>query len=334
MRVRSYLGSMVCILAQVLCAEANDSMGHISAGGIALARSADIEMRSEDLYISPKEVRVRYRFFNRSKSDIESLVAFPMPELPAPSDMQLISIPHEDQDNFLGFETTVDGVAKVVELDQRAISLGIDRTELLKDLGIPLQPHSQKSEAALRALSRDKLNGLLALGLIHTEDMDSMAGNPPVFFPNWSMRATYYWSQVFPAQKEIVVEHRYQPSVGGSTGTLVGLKTAEPGAIEDYKKRYCMEDSFVTAAANAHDAAKAKGTFLGEKRLGYILSTGANWMGPIKNFKLSVDKLNPDVLVSFCGEGVQKVSPTVFEMTKTDFWPHGDLEILLLTPLK
>lgn len=334
MRLRSSWWSVVALLAQGVTAGANDSMGHIAAGGIALARSADIEMRSEDLYISPKEIRVRYRFFNTSKADIETLVAFPMPELPAPSDMQLIAIPHEDQDNFLGFETKIDGVAQTVNLEQRAISLGIDRTDMLRALGIPLQPHAQVTEAALRGLPRNKLNELLALGLIHTEDMDSMAGNPPVFFPNWSMRATYYWTQVFPAQKEVVVEHRYEPSVGASSGTLIGLKQSETGTVDEYKKRYCIEDSFLKAASSVHDAARSKGIFVGEKRLGYVLSTGANWMGPIKTFKLTVDKLDPDALVSFCGDNVKKVSPTAFEMTKADFWPHGDLEILLVTKLR
>ena len=50
---------------------------------IVLTRSADIEMRSEDLYVSEKEIRVRYSFFNTSKADIRTLVAFPIPDLPA-----------------------------------------------------------------------------------------------------------------------------------------------------------------------------------------------------------------------------------------------------------
>lgn len=330
----SVLGGVAVLLVAVTAARGNDSMGHIAAGGIELARSADIEMRAEDLYISAKEVRVRYRFFNTSLKDVETLVAFPMPEVPAPSDMQLVAIPHEDQDNFLAFETKVDGAAKEMKIEQRAIALGLDRTELLRGLGVPLQPHSRKAEAALQALPREKLNELLALGLIHVEDMDSMAGNAPVFFPKWSLKATYYWTQVFPAQRELVIEHRYDPSVGGSTGTLVGVTGAEASAVADYKKRYCVDDGFVRAAELAHKAAKARQTELGEKRLGYVLSTGANWLGPIKAFKLTVDKGDADALVSFCGEGVRKVSPTAFEMTKTDYWPHGDLEILLLAPLK
>lgn len=310
---------------------ANDSIGHLAAGGIELARTNDIEMRSEDLYVSVKEIKVRYRFYNRSGTDISSLVAFPMPEIPAPSEMQLVALPHEDQDNIFAFESKTDGVAQDVKLEQRAIALGIDRTELLRSLGVPLQPHAKKTEEALAALGKDKLGQLLALGLIRAEDMDSMAGASPVFFPNWSLRATYYWVQVFPAQKEIVIEHRYEPSVGASSGTMVGYPNLKPGALDDYKRRYCMDDGFMSAAAKAHAAAVgAKGYGFGERRIGYVLTTGSNWAGPIKSFKLTIDKGQPDTLVSFCGEGVRKISPTTFEMTKSDYWPQADLEVLLL----
>lgn len=325
----AYLG-MVAIAG---AAHANDSMAHLSAGGLELARSADIELREENLSISTSQVRVRYRFFNTSQRDIETVVAFPMPDIPPPSDLQLVAIPHEDTDNVFAFETIVDGMKRDVQLEQRAFAIGLDRTELLRGLGVPLQPHSPKTDAALQALSREKQHELLSLGLIQTEDMDSMAGNPPVFFPRWSLKATYYWTQVFPAQREVVIEHRYEPSVGASTGTLVGTQT-EPGVLDEYRKRYCIDRSFEKAAEKAHAAASAKGTHLGEKRLGYILSTGANWLGPIKSFKLTVDKGKPDVLVSFCGDGVRKISPTAFEMTKQDFWPQGELEILMLAPLR
>ena len=41
-------------------ASANDSVAEMSAGGLVLRESADIEMRSEDLFISSEQVRVDY----------------------------------------------------------------------------------------------------------------------------------------------------------------------------------------------------------------------------------------------------------------------------------
>lgn len=62
-------------------AKANDTFAEMAAGGIQISRSAEIEMTSEDLYISPSEVRVDYTFRNTTDKDIETTVAFPMPEL-------------------------------------------------------------------------------------------------------------------------------------------------------------------------------------------------------------------------------------------------------------
>ena len=72
---------------------------------------------------------------------------------------------------------------------------------------------------------------------------------------------------------------------------------------------------------------------LRERRISYVLKTGANWAGPIKEFRLVVDKGDADSLVSFCGDDVKKVSPTRFEMKMTDFTPEDDFAVLILKKL-
>ena len=57
-------------------AAANDTVASMGAGGLVFQRTDGIEMRSEDLYVSAREIRVRYRFFNRTDRDIGTLVAF------------------------------------------------------------------------------------------------------------------------------------------------------------------------------------------------------------------------------------------------------------------
>ena len=71
-------------------------------------------------------------------------------------------------------------------------------------------------------------------------------------------------------------------------------------------------------------------TFYSETWLGYVLSSGANWKGPIKDFRLVVDKGAPDKLISFCMSGVKKISPTQFEVKKKNFEPKNDLNILIV----
>jgi Domain of unknown function (DUF4424)/YARHG domain len=64
----------------------------------------------------------------------------------------------------------------------------------------------------------------------------------------------------------------------------------------------------------------------------YVLTTGANWSGPIKDFRLVVDKGTPDNLISFCGQGVRKISPTQFELRASNFVPSSNVSVLVLTP--
>ena len=61
-----------------------------------------------------------------------------------------------------------------------------------------------------------------------------------------------------------------------------------------------------------------------------FLTTGASGLGPVKDFKLVIDKGKPERLVSFCFDNVKKISPTAFEVRMKDFTPERDLKILLL----
>ena len=63
----------------------------------------------------------------------------------------------------------------------------------------------------------------------------------------------------------------------------------------------------------------------------YVLKTGANWAGPIRSFKLTLDPGGSDRLVSFC-QGRLKASPggSTPEYTASDFKPDADLKILVI----
>ena len=326
----------VCaFLACTTPALANDSIGNLSAGGIVLGRSDDIEMRSEDLYVSTEEVRVRYRFFNNSDKDITTLVAFPMPDVAAPSDDDMRAIPADTEPvNFMAFKTQVDGKAVEMQVEQRAVALGIDRTDMLKGLGVPLAPYLDAAAKAVEALPPERQEELVALGVARAETYDVGQGMKRHVLPNWTLRTTYFWTQVFPAKKELAVEHQYRPSVGASVGTSVGDPTATAAETEDYRKRYCVDREVLAAATKQNTVLKRKmGTGLSEKRISYVLVTGAHWAGPIKDFRLVIDKLKPDHLISACGP-FKKISPTQFEVRLKDYFPERNLEVLVLEPLQ
>jgi hypothetical protein len=46
-----------------------------------------------------------------------------------------------------------------------------------------------------------------------------------------------------------------------------------------------------------------------------------------------VDKGSPDAIVSFCGEGVRRISPTQFEVRHRNWRPDRDLAMLIVAPI-
>lgn len=314
---------------------ANDSVAHLAAGGLVLSRTDAIAMASEDLYVSTSEIRVRYRFVNQTDNDVTTLVAFPLPDITAPSEEYNFVIPEPDAaTNFLDFKTMIDGLPVAMQVEQRALALGVDRTELLNSLSVPIAPHTQDVTERLDALPQATLNELAELGMIAYDEFDIGKGWERHARPLWLARTTYYWKQTFPAGQEVSVEHRYRPSVGGSAQTSVGADYADATSMRDYTERYCLDDGFIRAAKAMQQRKPKTGTLIAsEQRFEYVLTTGANWAGSIREFHLTVDKGDPQNLVSFCMDGIKKVSPTRFEATREYFWPERNLAVLLLVPV-
>lgn len=312
---------------------ANDTMAELKTGGLTFVRTPEVEMTREALFISPTEIRVDYVFTNTSEKDVSGLVAFPMPDIGG-DPYANVAIDDVEADNYLGFTAAQDGKAAAVTLQQRAYAADIDVTEDLKARGIPLLPYAKATKAALKALPEDVAADWIARGLIFIDTYDDDgSGMKDYRTPLWSLKSVYWWRTTFPAGKPVTVQHRYKPSVGGT----VGISFLEDGKArgkryEDYVERYCLEGDIVRRAEEAEKAMQAGKPYLFEAWISYVLTTGANWSGPIKDFSLTIDKGAPENLVSFCGEGVRKTGPTTFEMTAKDFYPEREIDILLLKP--
>ena len=164
--------AIALLVAGVVAAPAlaNDTTAELATGGLIFVRNDNVEMRSEDLLISAKEVSVRYRFFNTSDKAVTVLVAFPLPEIRIEEPDQNIAVPTEDPVNFLAFATTVNGAPVETEVEQRVTAAGIDRTQLLRTLGIPLAPHLQSTNEALDRLPKDKWDELIRIGVALVDD--------------------------------------------------------------------------------------------------------------------------------------------------------------------
>jgi hypothetical protein len=325
-------GVAVAFAVAAAPAFANDSTAELGTGGLDFVYNENVEMRSEQLFVSTDAVRVTYHFFNKSDQPVTNLVAFPMPDVTIADQDTSISVPTEDPVNLLGFSTQANGQPVATKVEQKVFAKGLDRTAMLQGLGVPLAPQLKATYDALDALPKEKWQELIDLGIAEIANY----GNTPDgkmtdhLEPRWTLKTTYYWMQTFPAQQELVIEHQYKPSVGGTAGTGIGNPRI-PDA-KGYEQKYCMDAGFVAAVPRAQQAAtKVKNAYVAEQRVDYVLKTGANWAGPIADFTLTVDKGKPDNLLSFCGTGVKKLSPTQFQVHYTNFTPTADLAILILT---
>ncbi|MFL6846412.1 MAG: DUF4424 domain-containing protein [Allosphingosinicella sp.] len=310
----------IALAALAAPAYANDSTAEHAAGGLVLTRSADIDMVSEDLFVSAGEVRVRYVFRNRSPRDVRTTVAFPMPDR------------DRTEENFSdvaypeNFRTTVDGRPVTMAVERRALLKGVDRTAELKALGLAPDAEGEALDA-LPAAARGRLE---KSGLAAVDEYDSGKGWERHLVPAWTEKETWHWEQVFPAGRDLVVEHVYVPGTGGSVGTglaIPGFRSSPEG--KRTIAEHCVDSAFL---AGVDRLVKRAGGIVPEQRVGYVLTTGANWRAPIGSFRLVVDKGAPENLVSFCGEGVRKISPTQFEMRKTNWRPQRDLKVLIVLP--
>lgn len=325
------LGAAAGLLLLGPAALANDSTAELAAGGLVLKKTANIVMKSEDLYISTEEVRVAYRFVNTSKADIVTTVAFPMPDLEINGIDDMISIPTEDPRNILGFTVTVDGKPVKTTVEQKAFSKGVDRSAYLTALGIPLAAQTDAANKAIDALPQAKKDELVKLGLAAIDEFDAGQGWEKHWRASWTVKTTFYWTQTFPAGKEIAVLHRYKPSVGASAGSVMGSQWSKgTPELAAYKKRYCMDQKFIAAVDWRAKAAESDPFW--EQRIGYVLKTGRSWAGPIGDFHLTLDKGDPRNLISLCITGIVKTGPTRFEVRKKAFTPDRDLDILILLP--
>jgi hypothetical protein len=245
-----------------------------------------------------------------------------MPDIPYDTDDFNFVIPSDDPENILPFKTTVNNQPVAALVERKALLNGLDQTDLLRKLGVPIAP---SPEQRLDYIPDQTWSELISRGLIRD------LGNDKQIEPRWTLKTTYYWQQTFPAHQELLIDHWYQPSVGSTVPMSAQELLSHPQTLElDSSRRlnrFCIDQSFLNAMVEPRDIRWE------QHFLEYILLTAANWSGPIKNFRLVVDKGSPDNLVSFCGENVRKIGPTQFEVRASDFVPASNLRILILTPV-
>ena len=312
-------------------AQANDTQAALGLGGLIFERSDQIAMESEDLFLSHDKVRVRYTYRNLTDKPVTILVAFPLPDVPVEGrDLEWIESAYPDWE-AIGMTTRVDGKqVQLLRIDVPKLG-GKDISARLKELGWPVRYWEDESFlAGLAALSADDKSELVGEGLLSA---DQLTGHE--LRPLWTVSTAFVRTQTFPPGKAVTVEHAYEPMIGGTVTSALDREAREESMAgpDGYEARYCVDGPFLRGYDRRRytaDGGLNETVMPVETWLSYVLTTGANWKGPIKRFKLTVDKPGPQVLVSLCMDGLTRVSPTRFEVEKTDFEPTRDIDILMV----
>jgi uncharacterized protein DUF4424 len=337
---------------------ANDSAASTAAGGIQLTREARISMQKERLFISIEKVRVEYEFLNETDGDIQTDIAFPIPEFDFEFDDP--GGPRSVDD----FKVWVEGKEIKYKTDIKAHVRNGDVTKLLNRYEIDLNSFGhfdwdkdQSSDFA--KLSQEARTELLNAGAFNADEGD---------FPNWTVSKTYYWTQVFPARGIVHIAHEYKPIIG-----FRGIET--PQLDPDYRKQeiarfrqklanskderdqWSIDDSinvdrWITDAcvdastrSGILSAVKVRNAiplgkndtdyvdYVSFQWVDYILTTANSWKTPIGDFQIVIEKSGPGFLrgksfVSFCWDGpVEKLDDLHFIARAKNFVPKRELHI-------
>lgn len=308
-----------------VAAVADDSSAALAAGGLVFTKQADIRMASEDLFISPKQVKVRYEFVNDGKKDVQTVVAFPLPDIDVrefwyePLGTTIGTAP-----NFMGFALTVDGKKVEAKPDERAVLDGRDVTAQVRAAGLPINIIGDVMMKTLDHLAPALRKSLLAQGLLE--------GEKDEIHPHWIAKTSFWWHQIFPAGKTVVIEHNYQPVTGQSFFGQESLSDKDEGRAN--RKAFCI-DASTRAAIESRiaklDKSGVNGAYLEAYTTEFVLKTANNWKGPIGRFRLTLDKLKPENLLSLCWDGdLKKTGATTFEAARDNFAPTRDIKLLVL----
>jgi hypothetical protein len=318
----------VLAMAGLAAAHANDSTAELRAGGLHLIRSDVIDMVSEDLFLSTREVRVKYVYRNTSSADVTTRVAFPLPDIGWEFGEAPVDLPNRSSPNFVDFRTSVDGKDVPLDIEMRAVlESGIDVTDRVKAAGLPfLVTNFEAWDAAQTSFPLALAKQLRDEGVIWL-DLDPDTGAISYLRPAWTLKTTFHRMQTFPAGRDVVVEHVYKPVVGGSVGA--SYIYADEGERAAIKADYCIDDAF-DAALDRMKRSTGDDQMITERTLGYVLTTGANWAKPIGTFRLTIEKDSPEQLLTVCADGIKKTGPTSFELLRKDFSPEQDIAMMML----
>lgn len=330
-RINTGRGCVAAAVVLVLMATsplglANDSIASFGMGGLVLEETDAIAMRKEDLFVSPSRILVAYEFVNETQESIEAIVAFPIPEYH-------VNTRFGTYYPLKGFSLTVDGAYVAYETEERAFLDGQEYTALLNEMGITIRDFGKGGQRGRdRSTEIDRLpeedrNRLKDIGLVVELDDGRLT-------PKWTVRMKHYWRQSFPAGEVVEVKHAYEPVIGGGPSSIGFIRRysskewtdRQREAYEEWVKAQEPWGVYIRQWTLPSPRNEFDFTVF-EHRIDYILKTGADWRGPIRDFRLTIEKPPGQLWWTSFGDKPDSETAHFVHFIKKDFEPKEDLVV-------
>ena len=292
-------------------AQPNDVGRVIATGGLIFVQDPAIAVDQQDVAIAIGEIKVTYVLRNTTAGERTILAAFPLPELDsAAGSEQPIRLSAPQTANFVSAAVTVDGTPVQPEFERRALALGLDVTALLAAHQVPLQPFDPATSAYIKRMPRATRLDFLQRGIVRQEDDRTE--------PNWALRTTAFWRQAFPPRKQVSIVLSYR--------SITATAPYQPSLLEAVRPTHCLD-----AAAEAAITRKlaAKGNTVAFTWSSFVPGSASSLIGPIRNFRLRLEKPSFDSVVVTCRSGFRPLGPTTFEWAAQNY-QEEDLHVLFI----
>jgi Domain of unknown function (DUF4424) len=346
---------LACLMVLVSCvsANANSGWGGITATGLTFSETESVQLVEEDLVIGPDRISVDYVFRNITGQDVTGEVIFPLPPIGVEQIGDYGTLYDvRNKDNMVEFSVAVDGAPQAVRIDRMAViepedaasspaqsydNPGRDVTSIIKRYGLQLQFDEAAFRSAFRDMSPQDRASADSEGIINLWEDGEHAT------PLWSIVLRYHWTQTFAAGQDVSVHIEYENrSAGGLFGWLdppeANLTDPEMKPLGDLfcidtqtsKDIYALLKDFPDGEMpyNRIDGRVSTLAFGGAQFTFFILRTANTWAGPIGRFRLTVDKGDPETMVSLCLEDLKQTSSTTYVFERENYVPDQDLAIL------
>ena len=307
---------MTCLLAAALplhaSGEPTASSRDAAAGGLAFVPDPTIVIETQEIVLSTGEIKINYSLRNKGTAERTIMAVFPLPDLDTAqvSDQQL-KVYTTQSANFIAAAITVDGAAAPVEVEQRALALGLDVTTLLATHQIPLMPFDKGSTNQLRRLPKVVRSDFLQRGILRVDDERVE--------PNWTLKTTAYWRQSFPPKKPVSIALTYKP--------VTASALYQATLIDTFRTTHCLDSTLEAAITRKIAAQSGKVIF---NWLTYAPGLAASLSGAARQFKLRIEKSDIGTIVATCRQGFRPLGPTTLEWIAQDYSLEEDVHVLFI----